>query len=94
MLFPQVHDQPCRVEQLTFKARIHHTPLFLDVFYAANTGKISFALIQGNQRILGFDNLNGWHVHPYGTPGQHVPIPEPSLEYIIRECSNIVKTLT
>lgn len=92
--FPRYTLNLVELNSLRFKARIHHAPLFLDVFYAANTGKISFALIQSNQRVLGFDNLNGWHVHPYGTPDQHVPIPEPSLEYIIRECSNVVKALT
>ena len=91
--FPKYTINLIELNSLRFKARIHHAPLFLDVFYAANTGKISFAIIQNNQRVLGFDNLNGWHVHPFEDPNQHVPIPEPSLDHIIKECSNIIKTL-
>ena len=88
--FPQYTISVVELNSLRFKARIHHAPLFLDVFYAANTGKISFAIIQNNQRIFGCDNLNGWHVHPFGNPERHVPISEPSLEYIIRACRDIL----
>jgi hypothetical protein len=91
--FPPYPSRVIELNNLRLKARIHHAPLFLAVFYAANTGKISVAILHNNQRVLGFDNLNGWHVHPFENPDHHVPIPEPSLEYIVRECGAIVNLL-
>jgi hypothetical protein len=50
---------------------------FIDVFYNADTGKCSYALIEKAARVFGADNaFIGWHVHPFDDPSQHVPSPE------------------
>lgn len=48
---------------------------FIDVFYNADTGKVSFAWIEANQRLLGVDNTRGWHLHPRHQPDAHQPHP-------------------
>ena len=48
---------------------------FIDVFHNADTGKVSFAWISGNQRLLGVDNTRGWHLHPLRQPESHQPHP-------------------
>lgn len=54
---------------------------FVDVFYNADTGKCSFALIDKGARVYGADNaFIGWHIHPYGDPEQHVPSSEVPFE--------------
>jgi hypothetical protein len=46
---------------------------FVDVFYNANTGSCSYALIEEDARIFGVDNaFIGWHIHPFDDPTQHV----------------------
>ena len=44
---------------------------FIDVFYNADTGKVSFAWIVNEQRVFGADNTRGWHVHPLCDPERH-----------------------
>jgi hypothetical protein len=47
---------------------------FIDVFYNADTDKVSFALVEGGARIFGADNaFIGWHVHPFVDPSRHIP---------------------
>lgn len=43
----------------------------IDVFYNADTGKVSFAWIVGGQRVFGVDNTRGWHIHPLCQPTLH-----------------------
>jgi len=72
--------------QFRLKARILLSPgLFIDVFYAARTRRIDFALIQGADRVFGIDNLNGWHRHPFGEAEQHMAIETPTVEDIFSE---------
>ncbi len=66
---------------------------FVDIFYAARTQKVSFAVVQKGKRIFGIDNLGDWHSHPFGKTEEHVKIPEQSIESIIIECSRIIKEL-
>lgn len=50
---------------------------FIDVFYNADTGKCSYALINQGIRVFGADNaFVGWHVHPFDAPAQHIPSSE------------------
>ena len=52
---------------------------FIDVFYNADSGKCSYALVEGSVRIYGADNaFIGWHVHPFDDPRDHVHSPEVS----------------
>jgi len=44
---------------------------FIDVYYNAETKKISFAWIINNKRAYGADNLGNWHIHPFGRPNDH-----------------------
>jgi hypothetical protein len=47
--------------------------IFIAVYFHALTGKTSYALIRGDQRLSGYDNYRFWHRHPLGTTDQHVP---------------------
>lgn len=54
---------------------------FIDVFYNADTGKCSYALVEKAARVFGADNaFIGWHVHPFEDPSQHVPSSEVSFD--------------
>ena len=77
-----------------FKARYHvEASLFIDIFYAIRTGKISFAVIQKGERVFGVDNLGGWHCHPFGKPKDHKPIAKPLIEEIIGQCTTAIERL-
>ncbi len=54
--------------------------LFVDVFYNAVTGKISYALIESRVRLFGTDNTTSWHVHPFEDPDSHQPSAPVSFE--------------
>jgi len=62
--------------------------LFVQVFLSEKTGRLSFALVEGNQRIYGCDLEGGfWHVHPYGMVEEHQAIsqgksPRPLLQFM------------
>ncbi len=44
----------------------------LDVYYSSKTGKVAFAQIKDERRVLGADNTEGfWHWHPYEDPQRH-----------------------
>ena len=54
---------------------------FVAVYYNAQTGSISYAYIEGEQRLLGANNMKiGWHIHPYGQEATHVPSQPMSIE--------------
>jgi hypothetical protein len=66
--------EPLLLEEPVLKLRVYlGASLFVDVFYNAETGKTSFALIKDGQRIFGADNPRGWHLHPFGSPERHCP---------------------
>jgi hypothetical protein len=76
------------------KARYHiGVSLFIDIFYAIRTEKVSFAVVQKGERVFGIDNLGCWHCHPFGKPENHEPIDEPSLEEIVSQCTIAIKDL-
>jgi hypothetical protein len=82
------------MNMLRFKGRVSITvSLFIDVFYSPRTDKVSFAVLHKEKRIFGIDNLSGWHVHPLGSPHEHVQIAEPSIEAIVMECCSVIKGL-
>jgi hypothetical protein len=59
---------------------------FIDVFYNADTGKCSYALIEKAARVFGADNaFIGWHIHPFDDPSQHVPSSEISFLDFLRK---------
>jgi len=70
------------LEELPFyiKARIVlDEDYFIEVRFNARNGKKSYAVVRGGKRIAGFDNLDGWHIHPFGKPETHARVSEPSL---------------
>jgi len=76
------------------KARYHiGVSLFIDIFYAIRTEKISFAVVQKGERVFGIDNLGCWHCHPFGKPENHESIDEPSIEEIVSQCTSAINEL-
>lgn len=63
---------------------------FIDIYFNTETGRKDFSLIYKNERIYGFDNLGGWHYHPYETPTQHISCPEPKIEDVFKEMKSII----
>ncbi|NPV30038.1 MAG: hypothetical protein HPY58_10415 [Firmicutes bacterium] len=57
----------------TLKARIFiYSDLFIQVYRNDKFNTTNFALILGNQRIYGRDELGGeWHRHPFDAPNTH-----------------------
>jgi len=80
-----------RASRLNIRILLPMRDLYLDIFYNVDTERKDFALIWKNRRIFGFDNLGGWHFHPYESPEQHVPSPEPSVETVFLKISQILK---
>jgi hypothetical protein len=49
---------------------------YVDVYYNAQTGSISFAYIERGRRRFGANNMKiGWHIHPFNDPQEHRPSP-------------------
>jgi len=65
--------------------------LFIDIYANSETGRKDFALIHKNERIYGIDNLKGWHYHPFGEVGKHVPCEEPSVKEVFENMKNIIE---
>jgi hypothetical protein len=59
--------------------------MFMEVYINGLTDKKSFALIENEKRIWGYDNYRYWHHHPTTNPTSHVSCNEPSLKNIIDE---------
>jgi len=57
---------------------------FVEVFFNAETGKTSFALIKDRHRIFGADNTRGWHLHPFDSPESHCPCEAMSFACFLR----------
>jgi hypothetical protein len=58
--------------------------IFADLFFREETGRVDYALIVGEKRRYGLDNLGGWHEHPLNAPESHVPIEAPPPEEALR----------
>lgn len=73
------------LEEPILKLRAHvGTLVFVEVFFNAETGKTSFALIKDRGRMSGADNTRGWHLHPFGSPESHHPCEAMSFESFLR----------
>lgn len=68
--------------------------VFVDIFYAARTKRVSFAVICRGERVFGIDNLGGWHVHPLEKNREHNWIEEPALDAVVRQCVEVASTFT
>ena len=78
--------EPLLLDEPVLKLRIHlGTVAFIDVFFNAETGKTSFALIKNGQRIFGVDNTRGWHLHPFDDPESHSPCEEIRFESFLNQ---------
>lgn len=67
--------------------------LFLSVYFNALTSKTSYALIHNGQRVMGYDNYRFWHFHPFGSPDQHLPCEEPSVDTAIAAVASAVNAI-
>jgi hypothetical protein len=67
--------------------------LFLDVYFNELTGKTSYTLVHKEQRVLGYDNYQFWHCHPYGRPADHVACEEPEIEVVLAEVGEVAEQL-
>ncbi len=47
---------------------------FIDAFFNEVSGRTAFALIEKGDRIFGADNAGGWHIHPFISPSDHLPV--------------------
>ncbi len=76
------------------KARIAiEERLFIDVYYNAMNGRLSFALILEGERVFGYDKVKTWHRHPFEDPSQHIPCAEPAFEQLFSEMAKVISTI-
>lgn len=66
---------------------------FISIRYNKRTDRQDFALIKGKKRIIGFDNLGGWHKHSFENPDDHLECDEPSIEEVLKEFIEIIKKI-
>ncbi len=73
-----------RIEELdhtdsSISLRLHIRPgLFVQAFLGEYSGSLYFALIEHERRIFGIDREAWhWHLHPFDSPEQHLPLTEP-----------------
>ena len=68
---------------------------YLQVYFNELTGTTAFALIEKGKRIWGidFDNMRGWHLHPFRESESHRSISEKSVQEIVRELSDVWEKL-
>ena len=73
------------------KARLRiEVGLFVQVFFSERSGRLSFTLVQGNQRIYGRDREYGqWHRHPFGDAEHHEPTPGVSMNIQVTSTASI-----
>jgi hypothetical protein len=84
---PQCEVEALERNQFRLKARIPvDLWIFVDIFYAARTKRVSFAVICRGARVFGIDNLGGWHVHPLERNKEHCWIDEPDLDTVVLQC--------
>jgi len=68
---------------------------YVQVYFNELTGTTAFALIERGQRIWGidFDNMRGWHLHPFGETDTHTSISEKSVEEIVKALYKVLEEL-
>lgn len=87
--FPDADLQTRDYSKFRIKLRlVFSVNFFVEVFYAPQTAKVSFTLINDKERIFGIDNLGGWHRHPMEDPSNHLNISEPKLDEIFESLKN------
>lgn len=52
---------------------------FIEVCLNVKSNHRSYVLVKDMERIAGFDNLGGWHIHPYHDPDNHRKIKKTSI---------------
>ena len=65
---------------------------FIDIYYNAETEKISFAWIRNNKRVYGVDNLEYWHVHPIEDPERHIKSGEIGFRKFLLDVEKCIKS--
>ncbi|TSC76788.1 MAG: hypothetical protein G01um101429_1117 [Parcubacteria group bacterium Gr01-1014_29] len=65
--------------------------LFIEIRYNANGKRWSYVLVKDNKRVAGFDNLDGWHIHPKENPSAHKKITAPTLGYVFEYFSALLE---
>lgn len=76
----------------SLKANIHLIEnLFIALRHNSRNERIDIALIQGNKRIFGYDNLKQWHCHPLENPDKHVPCDKPSVDKVFSDIGKFIR---
>ena len=73
------------IDNLVVKIRVYLIKdLFIDVFYNADTERVSYSLIKSQNRIFGVDNTGNWHTHPFNEPVKHISCSPLSFDAFIK----------
>lgn len=86
-----------RYRRLTqYSLRLHiGEALFIEVYFNSQNRRQSYALIKGEKRVFGCDNVGGWHWHPLVSPEAHEPCTcEPSLCEIFSRLREAAQAVT
>lgn len=78
--------------------RVVRLKLFLDsesfvaVYYNADTGSTSYALVEQGQRLFGANNMKiGWHIHPWGQEDRHIRSEPVSIEEFLKRLEKALR---
>ncbi len=88
-----VQDVTSHAEGPTVRGRARFgEDLFLAFYYNQATGTQAFALVRNELRLWGidYDNLRGWHEHPWGQPEQHIILESQTISSIIRHLQDAI----
>ena len=92
-IFPEASFRVVERQRYLLKIRVGvDEETFIDIFYNPKNDRTDFALIQNSQRILGYDNLGGWHRHPAEDPASHIPCHEPPLGQVFQEMRDLLSS--
>jgi len=89
---PFVQSVDLETEAIVVKGRVLlDQDRFLEVYFNEQTGTTAFALIEDDQRIWGvdYDELRGWHVHPFGHPDQHEDVASMTPEDVVERLATV-----
>lgn len=81
------------LEELPFylKVRIKiDEAIFVEIRINERNGRQSYVLVKNGKRRAGFDNLGGWHLHPWGDPERHKRARPPSLRTVLRYFAEVL----
>ncbi|OGC09673.1 hypothetical protein A3J90_02885 [candidate division WOR-1 bacterium RIFOXYC2_FULL_37_10] len=67
---------------------------FIDIYCNVENNRKNYALIKDDERKIGWDNLGGWHCHPFGKALKHKKCKEPSAKKIFSKIKEIVEETT